>query len=157
MPWKAMDVQDQRVQFVVWAHRQLKPFSALCSEFGISRPTAMSGWGVSGQGCRDRRTKRRPHRSPERTSEQLEARVVQLRLRYPDWGAGSFPCCWAGKGSDTQEYGAPDLVARDLVHAEDATTRRRCVLNESVRTKRQMDFKGPRGWRHPVGPLSVYR
>ena len=39
MAWKAMDVQDQRVRFVVAASRREKPLVALCAEFGISRPT----------------------------------------------------------------------------------------------------------------------
>uniref|UniRef100_E6QKS2 Putative integrase CP4-6 prophage n=1 Tax=mine drainage metagenome TaxID=410659 RepID=E6QKS2_9ZZZZ len=39
MLWKTMDAQDQRVQFVVSAHRHVRPFGALCAEFGISRPT----------------------------------------------------------------------------------------------------------------------
>ncbi len=37
MAWKAMDVQDQRVRFVVAASRREKPLGALCAEFGISR------------------------------------------------------------------------------------------------------------------------
>ena len=41
MAWKTMDVQEQRVQFVVAASRKEKTFSALCQEFGISRPTGM--------------------------------------------------------------------------------------------------------------------
>jgi transposase len=39
MPWKTMDVQEQRVQFVVAAKRREKSFTALCKEFGISRTT----------------------------------------------------------------------------------------------------------------------
>jgi transposase len=39
MAWKTMDVEDQRVRFVVLASRAERPFSALCAEFGISRPT----------------------------------------------------------------------------------------------------------------------
>ena len=34
-----MDVREQRVQFVVAAARREKSFTALCQEFGISRPT----------------------------------------------------------------------------------------------------------------------
>ena len=34
-----MDVREQRVKFVVAASRREKPFSTLCEEFGISRPT----------------------------------------------------------------------------------------------------------------------
>jgi len=39
MAWKTMDVQDQRVRFVVAATSTKQPMSALCAEFGISRPT----------------------------------------------------------------------------------------------------------------------
>jgi transposase len=39
MAWKAMDVQEQRVRFVVAASRREKPLTQLCAEFGISRPT----------------------------------------------------------------------------------------------------------------------
>jgi hypothetical protein len=43
MPWNTMDVREQRVQFVVAATRREKSFSALCAEFGISRPPAACG------------------------------------------------------------------------------------------------------------------
>ncbi len=39
MARKTMDVEEQKVKFVVAATRQEKPFTALCQEFGISRPT----------------------------------------------------------------------------------------------------------------------
>jgi transposase-like protein len=39
MAWKAMDVQDHRVRFVMAASSGERSVSALCAEFGISRPT----------------------------------------------------------------------------------------------------------------------
>ena len=39
MPWKTMNLREQRVQFVVVASRREKPFGSLCEEFGITRPT----------------------------------------------------------------------------------------------------------------------
>jgi hypothetical protein len=39
MAWKAMEVHEQRVKFVVATCRRDKPLRALCAEFGISRPT----------------------------------------------------------------------------------------------------------------------
>ena len=39
MPWKTMDVRQQRVEFVIAAKRGSQPFLSLCQEFGISRPT----------------------------------------------------------------------------------------------------------------------
>jgi len=89
MAWKTMDIQEQRVRFVVAAAPRTRGFSSLCGEFGISRPTGYL-WlrryeelGVRGIAERSRR----PHRNPRRTADSLEQRVVELRLRYPDWGA----------------------------------------------------------------------
>src|SRR5260370_2613254 len=39
MPWRTMDVHEQRVEFVVAPPRKSKPFRPLGHEFGISRPT----------------------------------------------------------------------------------------------------------------------
>jgi hypothetical protein len=39
MPWRTMDVHEQRVEFVMAAARKAKPFRSLRHEFGISRPT----------------------------------------------------------------------------------------------------------------------
>ena len=89
MPWRTMDVQQQRVEFVIAAKRGSQPFRALCEEFEISRPTGYL-WlhryeqrGVPGiaEGSR------RPLVSPRRTAAELEERVIEVRQRYPDWGA----------------------------------------------------------------------
>ena len=39
MAWKSMEIREQRVRFVVEASVGSKPVSALCAEYGISRPT----------------------------------------------------------------------------------------------------------------------
>jgi transposase len=89
MAWKTMDVHEQRVRFVVAAFRREKPLGALCAEFEVSRPTGYR-WleryrahGVEGIAEHSRR----PHRSPGQTAVEREQQVVQMRLRYPDWGA----------------------------------------------------------------------
>jgi transposase-like protein len=73
-----MDVREQRVSFVVTASRGEKPFSALCQEFGISRPTRylwLSRYRDRGlDGIAEH--SRRPEFSPERTPPELETRVV---------------------------------------------------------------------------------
>jgi transposase-like protein len=89
MAWKTMDVEEQKVRFVVAATRREKSLTALCEEFGISRPTGYLWWrryeqaGLAGISERSRR----PKQSPQRTAAELERRVVELRQRYPDWGA----------------------------------------------------------------------
>ena len=75
MPWKTMDVREQRVSFVVTARRGEKPFSALCEEFGISRPTgylwlARFQQARSGGHCRAQPA---AGRSPGQTAPGLEA------------------------------------------------------------------------------------
>jgi transposase-like protein len=81
MPWKRMEVREQRVEFVVRALRNAEPLTKLCREFGISRPTGYL-WlaryregGVAGVEERSRR----PRRSPTQTVPELEARIVALR------------------------------------------------------------------------------
>ena len=39
MPWKRIDVSEQRVRFVVRAASGQETLSGLCREFGISRPS----------------------------------------------------------------------------------------------------------------------
>ena|SRR5690348_7588232 len=48
MPWRTMDVQEQRVEFVTAAKRGSQSFRSLCEEFGISRPTGYlrGGWRI---------------------------------------------------------------------------------------------------------------
>jgi len=89
MAWKTMDVREQRVRFVIEATQGMKPFNVLCASYEISRPTGYL-WlqryrqrGVEGIAEHSRR----PHHSPRRTASELEQRVVEMRERYPDWGA----------------------------------------------------------------------
>ena len=89
MPWKTMDVKEQRVRFVVAASRREKSLSALCLEFAISRPTGrlwLKRYREGGVAAIAERS-RRPHHSPGQTDAELEQEVVELRARYPDWGA----------------------------------------------------------------------
>ncbi len=76
MSWRAMDVKEQRVRFVLSASSGERTVSGLCAEFGISRPTGylwISRYRDSGvAGIAER--SRRPHRSPQQTVEELERR-----------------------------------------------------------------------------------
>jgi transposase InsO family protein len=159
MPWKTMDVEDRRVEFVVSALLRVKPFRALCAEFGISRPTGylwVERYREGGVAAIAERS-RRPHHSPERTRLELEEKVVQLRRTYPDWGARKLAV----------------LLGRQDIHLPPGTIHRILLRYDLVREadrhspaiKRfdreqpnelwQMDFKGPKNWPHPIGPLSV--
>jgi transposase InsO family protein len=89
MPWKRVAVDDQRIQFVIRATSGAERISALCREFGISRPTGYL-WRRRYQQTRRlsdlAERSRRPLRSPGRTAAWKEQRVVGAR-RAEGWGA----------------------------------------------------------------------
>ena len=159
MPWKTMDVREQRVSFVVMASRGEKPFRALCQEFGISRPTGYL-WrsrfredGLIGIAERSRR----PAASPEHTPPELEAQVIALRQRYPDWGARKLQVLLRQRGIELTRSTTHRVLLRhglvpDGKRPGPAPQRfERGAPNELW----QMDFKGPLQRGDRVGPLSV--
>jgi transposase InsO family protein len=159
MAWKAMDVHEQRVRFVVEATQRTRPFSALCAEYEISRPTGylwLRRYREQGvQGIAE--LSRKPHHSPTRTNAICEQRVVQARLRYPDWGARKLRVVLEREGLQLPRNTIHRILVRhDLVRDEERLTPavqrfERGQPNELW----QMDFKGPKGWPQPMGPLSV--
>ncbi len=77
-----------RLAFVQQASAPDANLSALCAQFGISRPTGYK-WlarfqeeGAAGLAEQSRR----PMTSPSRTTAALEQRIVELRRQHPAWG-----------------------------------------------------------------------
>ena len=154
-----MDVREQRVSFVVTARRGEKPFSALCEEFGISRPT---GYLWLGRYDRDglagiAERSRRPWLSPEQTQPEVEAQVIALRQQLPDWGARKLRVLLQRQGIELPRSTIHRVLLRHgMIHASDkrgpAPQRfERSAPNELW----QMDFKGPLQKGDKLGPLSV--
>jgi len=154
-----MDVHEQRVRFVVEASLEAKPFGGLCEEFGVSRPTGYA-WaqryeaaGLAGIVERSRR----PLRSPRQTPPELAGRVIELRRRYPDWGARKLRVLLQRDGVRLGYSTIHRILLRhDLVHEAD----RRDVATQRFEREQpnelwQMDFKGAKQWGQAVGPLSV--
>jgi transposase len=159
MAWKTMDVQEQRVRFVIEATQKRCPFGALCVAYEISRPTGYL-WlqryreqGVEGIAERSRK----PHHSPRRTDSALERQVTELRLRYPDWGARKLQVLLAREGVPLPRNTLQRILRRhDLIGVPargTAATQR--FERERPNELWQMDFKGPKRWPQPMGPLSV--
>ncbi len=131
----------------------------LCQEFGISRPTGYL-WqrrfqqaGIAGIAEHSRR----PQQSPCQTVPELEQRVVEIRQRYPDWGARKLQVLLARAGVELKRSTIHRILLRhDLVREGDRHTQaverfERAIPNELW----QMDFKSPKGWNAAAGPLSV--
>ena len=86
MPWEEKGVNQMREEFVRRAQSGEKTKSALCREYGISRPTG-DKWirrYEAGEGCGDR--SRRPKRI-YRTDEAVEREIIAYRRAHPAIGA----------------------------------------------------------------------
>jgi transposase InsO family protein len=159
MPFKQMEIREQRVEFVVRAQRKAEQLSQLCREFGISRPTGYL-WiaryhedGVAGIEERSRR----PRRSPTQTAPELEERIVVLRQAYPDWGARKLRVLLGREGIELPSSTVHRVLLRHgLVRDQD---RHQPAVKRFEREQPnelwQMDFKGPKNWPKACTALSV--
>ena len=159
MAWGMVNVDEQRMRFVVCASRRERTLQQLCKEFQISRPTGYQ-WlrryqagGIGGVAEKSRR----PHHSPKQTAPGIEQRVIALRQQRPDWGARKLQVLLAQEGVPLPVITIHRILLRhDLVRSQD---RHRAAVQRFQRAAPnqlwQMDFKGPVGWDAPVGPLSV--
>lgn len=93
MPWKITDVMDQKTEFISLYKANVFSVTELCKRFNISRPTGykwinrlkedidkpITEW------LRDRSTK--PKTSPCRIDDDIEGKIVDLRIKHPRWGS----------------------------------------------------------------------
>ena len=161
MPWRVKDVMEQRIELVVRAVQGEESISGLCREYGVSRPTGylwVQRYGEAGsvQGLAER--SRRPQHSPGRTPIEQEERVVELRRRY-GWGAKKLVVLLAREGIALRVVTVNRILKRRglLVAQECHRPATQRFEREAPNQLWQMDFKGPRGWPQPVGPLPVGR
>jgi transposase len=89
MPWEKTDMGEQRVKFVVRAVSGKESITALCREFGVSRPTGYRWrrrFQQAGSLTGIVEGSRRPEHSPGQTGQDKEEQVVALRREH-GWGA----------------------------------------------------------------------
>ena len=89
MPWRRVDVQEQRLQFVIRAASGQERMAGLCREFGVARSTGYRWrrrYVEAGSFTAVQERSRRPQRSPRRTAAGQEERVLHWR-RQTNWGA----------------------------------------------------------------------
>ncbi len=146
MPWATTSVIDQRIRFVIRASQDSVNMSALCREFGISRPTGYLWL----DRCREAGSisgvfehSRRPYHSPSRTPQRLEERVVALRQEF-GWGAKKIRVLLLREGVDMKIATINRILKRkNLIHPYDS---HRPAVKRFERERPnqlwQMDFKG---------------
>ena len=98
MPWKAVSVMEQRLEFVQLASQEEANRSELCRRFGVSRDKGYKWLRRFREGglraLRDR--PRRPHRSPGQTPPEIERAVLAVRDEHPVWGGRKIRAPVAG-------------------------------------------------------------
>ena len=97
MPWKDKTVEELRKEFVE-AAESCSNFSLLCREFGITRATGYK-WVKryeNEETLSDR--SRRPNITANKTSEVIEAQIVETRTVHPGWGAKKIKVSLENKG-----------------------------------------------------------
>ena len=100
MPWEERKVSQVREEFVKRVLAQEASKSALCREYGISRPTG-DKWiarYLRGEQLDDR--SRTPVRMPGKTSTETEALIVSYRQAHPAIGAKKIRRILENKGYD---------------------------------------------------------
>lgn len=86
MSWETKTVMEQRKQFIIAASAEDANISGLCREFGISRKTGHKWINRAEQGLPLCDQSRRPHRQPSKTADEVEQKIIQMRLAHPAWG-----------------------------------------------------------------------
>src|SRR5689334_9372283 len=111
MPWREVSLMDQRRELVRLFQQAEVNRRELCRRFGISPKTAYK-WlarvtATGKEWAQDR--SRRPHASPMRSCDELEAAVLAIRDAHPAWGARKIRRCLEG------QYAS--LPATSTIHA----------------------------------------
>lgn len=149
MPWREVDTMTLRREFVMLAQQEDCNISGLCEFFGISRKTGykwLNRFDENGDAGLINRS-RRPHSSPFKSHECIEAAIVALRKAHPAWGGRKIK-------SRLEKLGHHDVPAastisgilhrHELINPDDSAKHRAFIRFEHPYPNAlwQMDFKG---------------
>ncbi|MBY0378658.1 MAG: integrase core domain-containing protein [Gammaproteobacteria bacterium] len=88
MSWQQSDENSERIKFVGDWLKDEFDFSYLCERYGISRKTGyklINRYKVEGEDAFKAKSHCR-HYHPNKTDAAIEARLLELKYRYPYWG-----------------------------------------------------------------------
>jgi transposase InsO family protein len=164
MPWKECSSMSQRLELVKLAQAEGANVAELCRRFGVSRKTAYKWIKVGADGGADALAdrSRRPHHSPKRSAEQIEAAVLAVREKHPVWGGRKIRAVLVRQGVE-RPPAASTITAilrrHDRINPEDSERSKEWTRFVHPRPNDlwQMDFKGqitmPDGPCHPLTVL----
>src|ERR671919_1021421 len=88
MPWSRTSPMDQRTQFIADFLRESLSVTELCDLYAVSRKTGykwIDRYLRQGPAGLEERS-RRPHESPNRTTDEIVTALLEARRRHPSWG-----------------------------------------------------------------------
>jgi len=88
MPWSQTSPMDQRTQFIADFLRQVLSVTELCELYDVSRKTGykwIDRYLRQGPAGLEERS-RRPQASPNQTTQEIVAALLEARRRHPSWG-----------------------------------------------------------------------
>lgn len=100
MSWETKTVMEQRKEFIIAASLEGANISKLCREFGVSRKTGHKWINRAEMGLPLCDQSRRPHRQPSKTADEIEQRIIQMRLDHPAWGGKTIWAALEAAGVD---------------------------------------------------------
>lgn len=165
MPWKEVTTLSSKKEFVLMAMQVGANISQLCREFGISRKTGykwLKRYQAEGeQGLANH--SRRPHHSPDRSSDETEAKVMKVRKAHPTWGGRKIKAYLERKeGSRMPSASTITAILRRNEQIDPAESSKHRPFQrfemEQPNQLWQMDFKGyfaleEGGYCHPLTVL----
>ena len=86
MPWESKTVEKLREEFVL-AAQESHNFSSLCREFGITRKTGYKWLERFQSGIELKDFSRKPKTIANKTPNEVEEIIINLRKENPGWGA----------------------------------------------------------------------
>jgi len=89
MPWKESRIVNERMKFVGDVLRGERTMTELCRTYGIARKTGykwIERYQVGGPSGLEALS-HRPQKCPQATPEEIVSQVLEVRYKYPTWGA----------------------------------------------------------------------
>jgi transposase InsO family protein len=159
MPWKETSMMSERMEFIKAALDRGINFSQLCRDYGISRKTGYK-WlkryqseGVVGLADRTKR----PHKMPNKTSQEVERAVLTVRGKHASWGGRKIHTRLKVLGERTVP--SPSTITailrrNDCIEEEEGQKHKAFQRFEMEQPNQlsQMDFKGD----FPIGSQSCF-
>ncbi len=145
MPWESKTVEELRNEFAIAAKNNVN-FSALCREYGITRKTGYKWLERYSEGLSLADRSRKPFNTANKTPDDIEMLIINLRLENPGWGAKKLKSVLDKKGYEIPSVRTVNNILNryGCISAEESAKHKPFVRFEKERCNEmwQTDFKG---------------